>query len=219
MNTKLNKELKMILAGIALANSPFGTRWYSGSKRFEAGLLAKGVQLPEHLYYKYILPGNTEPGRYMRKLALYSFYKDYDVWGYRVLDDAQIQQDKKDLLVNEIRSKQKEYTQRLLDDAVELLKLNPNLRHLSVNSENAFDILAGATFWYLPRNIEYFIDYKNRDINREQEVSNKIKTYGVKESCGILAPEIADMIISALEKNKQSIYVSTSKRQSHGKIL
>ena len=203
MNTRLNKELKMILARLALEYSPFGTRWYSGPKRFEDSLIAKGVHLPKHLYYKYKLPGNAEPGRYMRKLALYSFCINYDVWGYRVLEDAQIQQDKKDLLVKEIRSKQKEYTQRLLDDGNELLSLNSNLRNLSVNPDNVFDILAGATFWYLPRNIEYFIDNNNRNIDKEKEIRDKIETYGIKESCGILAPEIADTIISALEKNEQ----------------
>lgn len=213
MNTKLDKELKVILAALALENSPFGTRWYSGAKRFEDYLALRGVQLPTHLYCKYQLPGNATPGRYMRKLALYSFYKDYDIWGYRVLDDAQIQQDKKDLLVGEIRSKQKKYTQKLLDDAGELLKLNPNLRHLSVNSENAFDILAGATFWYLPRNIEYFIDYKNRDRDKEQQTHDTIKKYGIKKSCGILAPEVADMIITALEKNKQRIMLLAKERQ------
>lgn len=201
MNTKLDKKLKMILAALALENSPFGTRWYSEAKRFEDYLVLRGVQLPTHLYCKYQLPGNATPGRYMRKLALYSFFKDYDEWGYMYLDKIELTQSEKDLMVAEIRSKQKEYTQRLLDDGKELLKLNPNLRHLSVNSENAFDILAGATFWYLPRNIEYFIDYKNRDIDKEQEISEKIKTYGVEKSCGILAPDIADMIILALEKN------------------
>ena len=201
MNTKLDKKLKMFLAALALENSPFGTRWYSGAKRFEDYLVLRGVQLPTHLYCKYQLPGNATPGRYMRKLALYSFFKDYDEWGYMYLDKIELTQSEKDLMVAEIRSKQKEYAQKLLDDAGELLKLNPNLRHLSVNSENTFDILAGATFWYLPRNIEYFIDYKNRDIDKEQEISEKIKKYGVKESCGILAPDIADMIILALEKN------------------
>ena len=217
MNTKLNKRLKMILAALALENSPFGTRWYSGAKRFEDYLALRGVQLPTHLYCKYQLPGNATPGRYMRKLALYSFFKDYDEWGYMYLDKIELAQSEKDLIVAEIRSKQREYAQKLLDDGKELLKLNPNLQHLSINPKNVFDVLAGATFWYLPRNIEYFIDYKNRDMDKEQKIYEKIKKYGVKRSCGILAPEVADMIIAALEKNKQSIMMnkdlSTKERQ------
>ena len=192
----------MLLSNIALVNSPFGTTWYSGPKRFEDGLIARGVKLPHHLYYKYKLPKDIEPGVYMQKLALYNFFINYDSWGYAYLEENnQLTQPEKDLIVNEIHAKQKEYTQSLLDDAKELLRLNPNLLHLSINSQNVFDVLAGATFWYLPRNIEYFIDYKKRDINKEQENHNIISGFGIKESCGILAPEIADMVVSALREH------------------
>lgn len=213
----MNKKLQFFLTNLALENSPFGTEWYSGSKRFEDELNAKGIKLPEHLYYQYKLPSNDKPELYMTKLALYSFFINYDEWGYICLDKTeQITQSEKNLIINEIRSKQKEYAQKILDDGEELLKQNPNLQHLSVNSKNVFDILAGATFWYLPRNIEYFIDYKNRDTNKEQELYDTIKKYGIKESCGILAPEVADMIISALEKHKQTSFLSyVNKNQEH----
>ena len=202
----MNKKLQLLLANIALKNSPYGTEWYSGPKRFEDSLIARGVKLPYNLYYKYKLPRDTEPEAYMQKLALYSFFINYDSWGHACLEEnKQITQSEKDLIVNEIHAKQKEYTQSLLDDGKELLRLNPNLRHLLINSQNVFDVLSGATFWYLPRNIEYFIDYKKRDIKKEQENYEIISSFGIKESCGILAPEIADMVISALRKHTNII--------------
>ncbi|MBO5833941.1 MAG: hypothetical protein J6R22_03230 [Alphaproteobacteria bacterium] len=214
----MNEKLQIFLTKLALKYSPFGKEWYSGPKCFEDGLNAKGIKLPEHLYYQYKLPGNDKPELYMMKLALYSFFIDYDKYGYDICSDKteKITQSEKNLIINEIRSKQKEYAQKILDDGKELLKQNPNLQHLSVNPDNVFDILAGATFWYLPRNIEYFIDYKNRDINKEQEIYGIIKKYGIQESCGILAPEVADMIISALEKHKQTSFLSyVNKNQEH----
>lgn len=201
-NTKLNKKLQLWIANIALVNSPFGKTWYSGPKCFEDSLITHGVKLSQHLYYKYKLPRDVDPEAYMKKLALYDFFINYDSWGHALLkENNQITQAEKDLIVNEIHSKQKEYAQSLLDDAKELLRLNPNLRHLSINSQNVFDVLAGATFWYLPRNIEYFIDSKKRDINKEDETYKIIKGFGIEKSCGILAPEIADMIISALKEH------------------
>ena len=74
----MNKKLQTFLTNLALTNSPFGTEWYSGPKRFEDNLVAKGVKMPEHLYYQYKLPGNAKPELYMIKLALYSFFIDYD---------------------------------------------------------------------------------------------------------------------------------------------
>jgi hypothetical protein len=205
-NKNLNKKLQLLLTNIALINSPYGTTWYSGPKCFEDSLIARGVKLPQHLYYKYKLPRDIKPEAYMQKLALYSFFINYDSWGYACLEkNNQITQAEKDLIVNEIHVKQKEYAQSLLDDGKELLRLNPNLQHLSINSQNVFDVLAGATFWYLPRNIEYFIDYKKRDINKEQENYKIISSFGIKESCGILAPEIADMVISALKEHANVI--------------
>ena len=51
----MNKKLQLLLANIALNNSPYGTEWYSGPKRFEDSLIARGVKLPHNLYYKYKL--------------------------------------------------------------------------------------------------------------------------------------------------------------------
>ena len=201
-NKNMNKKLQMLLANIALDKSPYGKTWESGPKSFEDSLIARGVKLPQHLYYKYKLPRDVDPEIYMQKLALYGFFIGYGSLGCAVLEENdQITQAEKDLIANEIHAKQKEYTQSLLDDAKELLRLNPNLRHLSINSQNVVDVLAGATFWYLPRNIEYFIDYKKRDINKEWENNGIISSFGIKESCGILAPEMADMVISALKEH------------------
>ncbi len=202
----MNKKLRLLLTNIALNNSPYGTEWYSGPKRFEDSLIALGVKLPQHLYCKYKLPRDIEPEAYMQKLSLYVFFIDYDSWGHALLEENnQITQHEKDLIIKEIHSKQQEYTKELLGDGEELLKQNPNLRHLSINSQNVVDILAGATFWYAPRNIEYFIDYKKRDINKEHENNRIISGFGIKESCGILAPEMADMVISALRKHTNII--------------
>lgn len=205
-NKNLNKKLQLLVANIALSNSPYGKTWESGPKCFEDSLIALGVKLPQHLYYKYKLPRDVEPEAYMKKLALYEFFIGYDSWGYAALEENdQITQHEKDLIVNEIRAKQKEYAQTLLDDAKELLRLNPNLRHLSINSQNVVNVLAGATFWYLPRNIEYFIDLKKRDINKEQENNGIISSFGITGTWGILAPEIADMVISALKEHANVI--------------
>ena len=209
----MNKKLQFLLTNIALDSSPFGKTWYSASKRFQDSLIARGVKLPEPLYYEYKLPGGIEPAAYMPKLALYGFFIGYDSWGYAVLEENdQITQDEKDLIANEIHAKKEEYAQRLLNDANELLKLNPNLRHLSINSQNACDILAGAIFWYLPRNIEYFIDGKKRDLDKERENGRIIRSFGIEEPYGALSPEIADMVISALEEHAQQSYIITENR-------
>ncbi len=217
MNKKLSKKLQLQLAHFALEKSyAYGTEWYSSAKNLDDELKARGIT-DVKMYYEYKMPGGLAPADYMKKLALYTFYTDFDwLFPYYKEEFENYIPDENDRLqvINEIKGKTKSYDQELTTDCNELIKINPELSVITDRQTHRDDILWGAVFGYVPDDIEYFCNgryYPDIDTNMKQEETREkeFEKYKLKNPVGVCSPKTANMLISALKKNKQSVKIQT----------
>ena len=223
MNKELSKELHAKITTLALKKSyAYGTEeWESSSKNIQDELTARGIK-DIKFYYEYKMPGGLLPAAYMVRLALYTFYLDFD-W---LIKKDDFQQEFKNLIpseterlqvIDEIKSKSRIYDNDLTKDCEELIKLNPELSVITDKHTHRDDILWGAVFGTAPVNIEYFcngIFKSNWDANnaKQEVIREKLKSYGLTR-VGVLDPKFAEKLISVLEKNKQSVIMDNNGRE------
>ena len=208
---KLDKSIEVKLAELALKYSyAYGGEWYSSAKDLEQQLHKIGIK-DIKLFHKYKMPDNVTQADYMKKIALYGFYADFEMLNA----DDRWQTEFKNCIPDEktrlqvidyIKSKIKSYDEKLSDGYEKIIKLNPELPNVPDKRD---DVIYGAIFGFAPDEIEYYCRGRfqqgiNIDavLDKEQEISGKIEKYGIRAGY-VLAPETANKIISALEKNKQ----------------
>lgn len=219
----MNKELRAKITTLALKNTyAYGTEeWESSCKTVQDELTARGIT-DIKFYYEYKMPDGYSYAEYMVKLAVYTFYLDFN----HLLEKDYFQREFNNLItseterlqvIDEIKSKLQMYDQELTKDCEELIKLNPELSVLTDRRTRRDHILWGAVFGVAPENIEYFcngIFYPDWDTNnaRQQVISEKCKKYGL-DRVGVLDPNFAERLISALEKNKQYAMIAEKQTQ------
>jgi hypothetical protein len=223
MNKELDKSIEIKLAEIALEHSyAYGREWDSSAKDLEQQLNKIGINNIK-LFHKYKMPDNVTQADYMKKIALYGFFADFEMlnaddrWGFQTEFKNYIPDEKTRLhVIDYIKSKSKSYDEKLSDEYENIIKLNPELPNVQ-NKRN--DVLYGAIFGFAPEEIEYYCRGRfqqgiNIDaaLDREQELSDKIKGYGIRVGY-VLAPETAKKIISVLEKKKQSVIMDKDGRE------
>lgn len=210
---KLDKSIEVKLAELALKHSyAYGGEWYSSAKDLEQQLHKIGIK-DIKLFHQYKMPGNVTQADYMKKIALYGFYADFEMlnaddrWGVQTEFKNCIPDEKTRLqVVDYIKSKIKSYDEKLSCEYENIIKLNPELPNVPDKRD---DVIYGAIFGFAPTEIEYYCRGRFQQgvhidtvLDKEQEISGKIKKYGIQPGY-VLAPETANRIISALEKNKQ----------------
>lgn len=225
MNNELSRTLQIKLAGLALKYSyAYGGEWYSSAKDSEEQLKKFNINNIK-LFYIYKMPGGKTPQEYMAKLALYCLFLDFDL--YNKNDDYGFQTDFKSLIPNyadrlkiidKIKKNSEIYDAELAKDYQETIELNPELVRFSNKQDKLRDILWGVIFGFAPDEIEYYCYGRfnqGQDIDsvldKERAMEDVLKKYGFKPGY-ILAPKTAERLISALEKNKQSVMMNKNGR-------
>lgn len=205
----MNKKLMDYLEKLALSRSPFGSMWNSSAKDLEEDLAKRGINMK--LYYKYALPENMTPQKFMTRIAVLDFCANPSLFfkaKIEIFFDKSLSLVEKLRLVKYIKGGRKTSREKL-DDCVKFVQnANPELAKLKVqNDSDKFDILAGATFGFAPDEIEYFMKRKERDLNREHETYGKFKQFGI-ELHYVLSPHTAKKVIAELEKNRKVTMVN-----------
>ena len=215
----MNKRNESLVMKLAWDLSPYGDEWNSSAMMLEKELIARGINNIK-LYYKYKLPKHARPVSYMIKQAVRNFYlgfyslglaKNLDVFLEHKVKDPDKREKIKQEVLEDIAQKQNFYKKEFADDYKRLLRLNPELPY---TEESVFQncVLDGAIFGFGPNEIKYMItDYKGYQ-GEIKELSEKIQSYGIKVGY-VLAPETSKEIISALEKNKQSVMIEKNGRK------
>lgn len=202
MNKDLDKKLKMYISNLAIQNMPFGRVWDSSAKNLEDELKKRGIKLPRKLYYEYKMPGQLNPNEFMDNLIMDYFVSYFHSWFAKyVLKDKNLKISEKAKIFTYVwknRSKYKEVVDRY---ETEIRKLNPELANIKV--DNSRSLVYGAMFGFAPQEIAYFSDGANRDLAKEEKNLKVFKSYGLDVTY-ILAPQTAEMLISALKQSALS---------------
>ena len=211
----MNKELMEYLEKMALDWSPFGSTWNSSAKDLENDLAKRGIKMK--LYYKYALPENMTPQKFMTRVAVLHLCADFSMFEHRdIFFDKSLSLVERLRLVKYIKGRRKASREKL-DEYVKFVQyVNPELSKLKIENDfDKFDILAGATFGFAPNEIEYFMKRKERreaiDSGREREMFKKIEDFGIKLHY-VLAPKTAEKVIAELGKNKKVTMVNPKLR-------
>ncbi len=200
----MNKDLMKYLEKMALDWSPFGSTWDSAAKDLEEDLAKRGINMK--LYYKYALPENMTPQKFMTRVAVLDFCANPSLFfkaKIEIFFDKSLSLVERLRLVKYIKGGRKASREKL-DEYVKFVQhANPELSKLKIENDfDKFDILAGATFGFAPDEIEYFMKRKERDLNREHETDGKFKQFGI-ELHYVLSPQTAKKVIAELGKNKK----------------
>ncbi len=221
MNKSLDKSIEIKLAEIALRYSyAYGEEWNSSAKDLEKQLQKIGINNIK-LFHKYKMPDNVTQADYMKKIALYGFYVDFEMlngddrFGFQTDFKNSIPDEQTRLqVIDYIKSKSKSYDEKLSLEYDKIIKLNPDLPNIPSKRN---DIIYGSIFGFAPKEIDYYCRGRFQQgihidivLKNEQELYDKIKAYGIMTGY-VLAPETANKIISALEKNKQNAIIKTNK--------
>ena len=206
MSKKLDDNLKKYLEKLALAWSPFGAtdgKWDSSAKKLEEDLAAKGIKMK--LYYKYALPEDMTPQEFMIRLAVLHLCADSSdsFWIKKdIFFDKSLGLIDKLRLVKYIAAERKA-SRKKIDEYLRFVQhANPELSGLKVSNRfHPFNILAGATFGFGPKEIGHFItDYKGMGPGTiEKQLDDRIAKFGIVTNY-VLAPETAKQVLAELEK-------------------
>lgn len=208
MNKTLGKAIEIKLAELALKHSyAYGEEWFSSAKDLEEQLQKIGIKNIK-LFHKYKMPGGATQADYMKKIALYCFYVDFEM--YNSSDKFGFQTDLKNCIpddetrlrvIDYIKSKSKSYDEKLSQEYDKIIKLNPDLPNIPTRRD---DIIYGSIFGFAPDEIRYFVtDYRGAD-KEKPGLKEKMMGYGVVPTY-VLTPKTTEKIIAALEKNRNNI--------------
>lgn len=206
----MNKKLMDYLEKLALSWSPFGSMWNSSAKDLEEDLAKRGINMK--LYYKYALPENMTPQKFMTRIAVLDFCANPSLFfkaKIEIFFDKSLSLVERLRLVKYIKGRRKASREKL-DEYVKFVQhANPELSKLKIENDfDKFDILAGATFGFAPDEIEYCMKRKERDLNREHETDGKFKQFGI-ELHYVLSPHTAKKVIAEMEKNRKVTMVNS----------
>ena len=200
----MNKKLMDYLEKFALRESPFGgVVWNSSAKDLEQDLAKRGIKTK--LYYKYALPENMTPQKFMTRIAVLNLCMNFSALEHReIFFDKSLSLIERFRLVKYVAS-ERAASRKKIDEYVKFVQhANPELSKLKVENDfDKFDILAGATFGFSSDEIEYFMKRKERreaiDSGREREMFKKFEGFGIKLQY-VLAPQTAKKVIAELNK-------------------
>ena len=184
---------------MALSTLPFGNSvWDSSAQDLENILQNRGIKLSQKLYREYNLPHGDKPSDFMNRLAMEHFVNDfYSQFFGKILKDKNLTMSDKTKIFKHVWKLRKKYKESLEQYDIELRKLNPELSGIKTN--NPRSLVYGALFGFAPKEIAYFSNNSNRDFAREEQIRKSFENYGIKLTY-VLAPETADMILSAIEQ-------------------
>ena len=213
----MNKKLTDYLERFALGWSPFGGAvWNSSAQDLEKDLAKHGIK--KTLYYKYALPENMMPQKFMTRIAVLDLCANFSALEHReIFFDNSLSLVEKFRLVKYIVS-ERMASRKKIDEYVKFVQFaNPELSKLKIENDfDKFDILAGATFGFGPNDIEYFMKRKERrevvNSGREREMFKRFERFGIKPQY-VLAPQTAKEVITELEKNVKETNVKTGLRK------
>ena len=202
MNKELDKRLQMYISNMAIQSMPFGRKWGSSAKNLEDELKKRGIKIPYKLYYEYKMPGGVKPSDFMDKLIkeyLSAYF--YSYFAGKILKDKKLTISDKAKIFKYVFNTRGKYKILMKNYEAQIRENNSELADANiVKTYDSRSLVYGALFGFAPREITYYADGTHRDFTKEQEYFKKFKSYGIKLSY-VLAPETADMILSALEKN------------------
>ncbi len=203
MNKNIDKKLKLYIAKMAMYELPYGYEWNSSAKNLEDALLARGIVLPQKLYYKYKLPGGLSQPEFMNQLCLLQFFtKFYPKYAIKVLADKNLTASDKAKIFKYVLGERHRFIKKAKQYESEIRKLNPELANIKVGHPGS--IIDGATFGFAPDEIAYFSDFKNRNIKNQERIENLFREkYGINVTY-VLAPKTAEKIITALKHYENS---------------
>jgi len=200
MSKTMDKKLQTYMRDMAINNMPFGREWYSSAKNLEDALRARGIKLPQKLYYEYKMPGELQPGEFMDNLIMDYFVSYFHNWFAKdVLKDKNLTVVQKAKIFTYVWKTRGKYKDRLKKYEMEIRKLNPELARVVVDDSRS--LVYGAMFGFAPQEIAYFSDGAHRDLVKEQENLKIFKSYGLDVTY-ILAPKNAEALITALKQNE-----------------
>ena len=194
----LDKKLKMYISSMAINNMPFGREWDSSAKNLEDELLMRGIKLPQKLYYEYKMPGQVKQNEFMDNLIMEYFVAYFYSWFAKdVLKDKNLKMSEKAKIFTYVWKNRAKYTDILKQYEIGIRNLNLELKNIKVDDSRS--LVYGAMFGFAPQEIAYFSDGAHRDLEKETENFKIFKNYGLDVTY-ILAPETAEMVISALKQ-------------------
>ena len=201
----MNKKLMDYLEKFALRESPFGgVVWNSSAKDLEQDLAKRGIKTK--LYYKYALPENMTPQKFMTRIAVLNLCMNFSVLEHReMFFDKSLSLIERFRIVKYIAS-ERAASRKKIDEYVKFIQFaNPELSELKVQSDaDKDDILRGAAFGFAPDEIKWYMSREERKSckDKEREVYKKFERLGVLPQY-VLAPQTAKRVIAELEKNRK----------------
>lgn len=221
MNKNLETRFRLFVTGMDDKMGPFGsTYWNSSAQKLENNLKAAGIILPIKLYHRYKFPGGASPQKYMNYLGYLNFCRyvnEIEEQKQKILDSDKFLESEKDIILKELAKNAPFYRNFLRDELAKLQELNPELRDFKETKDtDVFNIVAGAVFGFALKEIEYYCHHWDSGnlaiLGTQEKINTALEPLGFVAGY-ILAPETVDIIISALEKRKQSVMINNVRHQ------
>ncbi len=210
----MNKKIEFAVAQYMLDFCPeYKSDWGSSSQNLENALRAKGIKLPQKLFYKYNLPDGVAASDYQKfldrfKLGHFDVTEEKQrlelVIGGEFYDlYSKFSNEEKQMFFDVLTKKAQKQKKLIEQDCLKLRKLNPELATLDVS--NNIDLLYGATFGFAPDEIAHFHNLKEMKLDWKQNFQEKAKQNMLEKQLDIpvtyrLAPKTIDMILAAAQK-------------------
>lgn len=201
----MNKKLMDYLEKFALRESPFGgVVWNSSAKDLEQDLAKRGIKMK--LYYKYALPENMTPQKFMTRIAVLNLCMNFSVLEHReMFFDKSLSLIERFRIVKYIAS-ERAASRKKIDEYVKFIQFaNPELSELKIGSDTDRDnILCGAAFGFAPDEIKWYMSREEHNSYKDEECEayKKFERLGVLPQY-VLAPQTAKRVIAELEKNRK----------------